>query len=49
MAGGDGEVVDEFEDEEAGKGAAEVGDAVEGVSRLAGLGTRWVLGDLRSK
>ncbi len=28
VAGGEGEVVDEFEDEEAGEGAAEVGDAV---------------------
>lgn len=28
MAGGDGEVVDEFEDEEAREGAAEVADAV---------------------
>lgn len=28
MAGGDGELVDELEDEEAGEGAAEVGDTV---------------------
>lgn len=27
MAGCEGEVIDEFEDEEAGEGAAEVGDA----------------------
>lgn len=32
MACGDGELVDEFEDEEAGEGAAEVGDAVESVN-----------------
>lgn len=32
MASGDGEVVDEFEDEESRKGAAEVADAVEKVS-----------------
>lgn len=34
MASGDGEIVDEFEDEESRKGAAEVADAIEGVSIL---------------
>lgn len=33
MTGGDGEVVDEFEDEEAGEGAAEVGDAGDIISQ----------------
>ena len=33
VAGGAGEGVDEFEDEEAGEGAAEVGDAVHVVSK----------------
>ena len=48
MAGGNGEVINEFEDEEAGEGAAEVGDAGECISSLVGL-RRGRVGHLRSK
>lgn len=35
MASGDGESVDEFEDEESREGAAEVADAVKDVSEVS--------------